>query len=154
MSIAPISDSHSTPDVLQRTVEARRREWADLAPAQRAEVLERHTAVRRDRKFYTSLALHRAVLQHLREDPDRVFGIAARNIAAIDGTTRGHAATMMRDWKRLIDEQNVATIESVLAGFSEYDVEMRNLTPFAGVLDEAEHLKIRERVNLDRAWAR
>lgn len=61
---------------------------------------------------------------------------------------------MMRDWKRLIDEQNVATIESVLAGFSEYDVEMRNLTPFAGVLDEAEHLKIRERVNLDRAWAR
>lgn len=67
MSIAPISDSHSTPDVLQRTVEARRREWADLAPAQRAEVLERHTAVRRDRKFYTSLALHRAVLQHLRE---------------------------------------------------------------------------------------
>lgn len=154
MSIAPIRDSHSTPGALQRTVEARRREWADLAPAQRAEVLERQAAVRHDRKFYTSLALHRAVLQHLRQDPDRVFQIAARNIAAIDGTTRGHAATMMRDWKRLIDDQSVATIERVLTGLSEHDVEMRNLTPFAGVLDDAEHLKIRERVNLERAWER
>lgn len=154
MSIAPTSDSHSTPEVLRRTVEARRREWADLEPAQRAEVLERQTAVRRDRKFYTSLALHRAVLQHLHQDPDRVFQIAARNIAAIDGTTRGHATTMMRDWKRLIDDQSVVTIERVLTGLSAYDVEMRNLTPFAGVLDGAEHLKIRERVNLERAWTR
>ena len=61
---------------------------------------------------------------------------------------------MMRDWKRLIDDQSVATIERVLTGLSEHDVEMRNLTPFAGVLDDAEHLKIRERVNLERAWER
>lgn len=97
-----------------------------------------------------SLALHALVLDHLRTDPDRVLGVATQNIARIAGNVRGFVRGMLNDWLIAVKARGLNRLSDLLTGEDEYTVEMRNLTPFAGVLNEEEHRAVRERVNHER----
>ncbi|WP_458041431.1 MULTISPECIES: hypothetical protein [Bacteria] len=110
--------------------------------------------VRRDRKFYTSLALHQAVQRHLSEDPERVVQLGIEGANRVLPHTRGGARDLVSEWLRLLRSRDVDGINAVLAGDDEYAVEMRNLGVFLGVLSEAERRTVLDEVYSRSEYAR
>lgn len=110
--------------------------------------------VRRDRKFYTSLALHRAVLEHLESEPERVIRRGRDGVRKTRPHTRGEATAMLDTWEKLFRESDLHTIRELLTGVDEYAVEMRNLTPFLDVLSQEERNEIVDEELRQRRWER
>lgn len=59
---------------------------------------------------------------------------------------------MLDVWSQTINDRDLDRLSVFLTGESEYAAEMRNLTPFAGVLNDVELRAVRERVNRERQW--
>jgi len=97
----------------------------------------------RTREREKSLWLHRAVLGELVCDPERVVGKARSNIErwghkhAPDGMT----ATYLGLWAEVLDS-GLDQIVETLTSPSERASELRQNTPFAGVLDDATRLAV------------
>jgi excisionase family DNA binding protein len=89
-----------------------------------------------------SLWLHRAVVGRLVRDPGRVLDKARRNLERMD---RAHPAGMsahwLARWHRLFDQGPEAVMRVLVAETEEAD-ELRQNSPFAGVLPEAERLAV------------
>ncbi len=81
-----------------------------------------------------SLALHAAVVAKLIDDPERVLGIARRNLQRDIDTGTVHDRRYIREWELLIDQGLPALIEAMLDP-SDQGVTLRSCTPFTGVLD-------------------
>ena len=90
-----------------------------------------------------SLALHAAIAQRLATDPDRVLQLARRNLKTMRGTasTRG-AYRLLDSWAELIADRDVAAITRVLRDTSEHARDLRQMTPFAGVLNDKERVSV------------
>jgi excisionase family DNA binding protein len=89
-----------------------------------------------------SLWLHRAVAGRLARDPERVLRRARRNL---DRLERAHPTGMSRRWLarwRALVEQGPEAVMRALVAESEEADELRQNSPFAGVLSEAERLAI------------
>lgn len=118
---------------LRRLVEASgRRLLIEVAPS-RAWPLTRE-----DRR---SLALHRAVLRRLLEDPDAVRTKGLSNVATMRRTSDGSAASYLDEWESLLQ----GAFEELVAALTSLDLRSRDLrqtTPFAGVVPPRERWDI------------
>ncbi|WP_235681058.1 helix-turn-helix domain-containing protein [Tomitella gaofuii] len=92
-------------------------------------------APRLTREQAKSLWLHRALLAHLVTEPDRMLETARENIRVWKMRQRpdGMAARYLQQWEHLIDG-GVEDVAAVLTGTDERSRELRQNSPFAGVL--------------------
>lgn len=92
---------------------------------------------REDRR---SLALHRAIARRLAADPEQVVSIARRNLARMR-TRGGQASQLLREWEILLNRPAPALVE-LLTDPGEWARDLRQVTPFAGVLSAAERADV------------
>lgn len=89
-----------------------------------------------------SLWLHRAVAGRLARDPEGVLRKARRNLDRLERThPAGMSAHWLARWRRLVDDGPEAVMRVLNAESAEAD-ELRQNSPFAGVLPEAERLAV------------
>lgn len=86
-----------------------------------------------------SLWLHRALMAHLMLDPKNVLKSARANIESWKSKHRsdGMVSHYLEQWERIIDN-GVDSVVSVLTGTDEISRELRQNSPFAGVLSDDE----------------
>lgn len=91
------------------------------------------------REQVKSLWLHRALLGPLMLDPGTVIEHARQNIATWLPQHRGDgvAARYLRRWQQVLDD-GIDAIVAVLTGVDERSSELRQNSPFAGVLSDDE----------------
>jgi hypothetical protein len=83
-----------------------------------------------------SLALHAAIAGALWRQPDAVLDAARRNVATMLAANP-HAAPLLAEWERIM-EPPTREIAGRLFDVSEHGRELRQVTPFAGVLTARE----------------
>lgn len=90
-----------------------------------------------------SLWLHRALLGPLMIDPSTVLDQAQQNIEMWLPKHRadGMAARYLRQWKLILDS-GVDDVVAVLVGTDEHSSELRQNSPFAGVLAEGDRRRV------------
>lgn len=87
-----------------------------------------------------SLALHRAIAVELRADRDAAFATALANIAKMR-STNPHAAALLDEWEQIL----YGTVDQVVARMidpSEHGRDLRQVTPFAGILQPAQRAAV------------
>jgi transcriptional regulator with XRE-family HTH domain len=123
---------------LARLVEAAgmRLEWR-YEPKGRA--LQGLALTREERR---SLAIHRAVAAKLVADPVGVVAHARKNLSAMRrGNEDGGADVWFVEWERRLNGPLVGVIEA-LVSHAEHARDLRQVTPFAGVLSDEERRAI------------
>lgn len=89
-----------------------------------------------------SLWLHRAVAGRLARDPERVLARAARNLHRLERAhPSGVSARYLARWRDLIADGPETVMRTLVDESPESD-ELRQNSPFAGVLSDAERLAI------------
>ena len=89
-----------------------------------------------------SLWLAQAVAGKLVLDPDRVIGLARRNIASMRaGSARGATRRWLDEWERLLDGPIDRLLEA-LTSRAPRSRELRQNSPFAGALTDQERLQV------------
>jgi hypothetical protein len=89
-----------------------------------------------------SLWLHRAVAGRLARDPEGVLRKARRNLDRLERThPAGMSAHWLARWRRLVDDGPEAVMRVLNAESAEAD-ELRQNSPFAGALPDAERLAV------------
>lgn len=111
--------------------------------------VEAHRAgtVRLSRDQRRSLWLAHAVAGEIVKDPERHLALARDNLETLRSSARGRAVTWLTEWEHLLDEPLHELLDA-LTSVSLKGRELRQNSPFAGVLDERERLRV-----LD-AWRR
>lgn len=97
----------------------------------------RDRTLRLTRDQRRSLWLGFAVAGRIVADPDGVRSLARRNLQMMRGNARGQALSWLDEWERLLG----APVEELLAALtsrSPHSRDLRQNSPFAGVLSEAE----------------
>jgi len=119
-----------------------------LAAAASSELVVRavRPMTREDRR---SLAWHRALVRHLERRPEETLAIARRNLSAWLENGRSGRALLER-WERWLE---LPTPDLVLLTLDPGPVgrEMRQTSPFAGVLSAAERAQVLEAFRRDEA---
>ena len=87
-----------------------------------------------------SLELHRAIAVRLRDDPERVLALARQNLARMRLRAEG-PSQLLREWEVLLDRPLLALLP-LLADPDPWARELRQVTPFAGVLSAAERAAV------------
>jgi hypothetical protein len=86
------------------------------------------------------LELHKAVLGKLLGDPGSAREIAHRNLQRMRTTVRGEQARgWLDEWEQLITDPGPRLVE-VFLGEDEHSIDLRQVSPFAGVLSQRERL--------------
>jgi hypothetical protein len=89
-----------------------------------------------------SLMLGRAVAEKLRQDPERVLDMARSNLASMQVLhTRGQAKHWLAEWYVLL-EGPVGGVVDALTSPAPHARELRQNSPFAGVLTQHERLAV------------
>lgn len=90
-----------------------------------------------------SLWLHRALLGRLMSDPQGVLETARENIISWKPGHRadGMAIRYLEQWERVIDN-GIDDVAGVLTGTDEVSSELRQNSPFAGVLSDDERRQV------------
>jgi transcriptional regulator with XRE-family HTH domain len=92
---------------------------------------------REDRR---SLFLHRAIAEQLRRSPERVVRIARRNLRRMRDR-HPEAAPLLEEWTRILGNP-VSGITAVMTDPGMHARELRQVTPFAGVLTAAQRAAV------------
>ncbi len=92
---------------------------------------------REDRR---SLALHRAIAKELRRDPETVLEAAERNLDRMS-EQHPHAHRLVDEWRDILTRPVESIIESILDP-SVHGRDLRQVTPFAGVLSAADRTAV------------
>jgi excisionase family DNA binding protein len=107
------------------------------------EVLSTRTR-RLTRDQLRSLWLSQAIAGRLVRDPDRVLELGRRNLAHLRSVhTRGQGARWLAEWDRILNGP-VGLVLETLTSPTPRARELRQNSPFAGVLTEKERLQILE----------
>ena len=96
--------------------------------------VEFHSALTREER--RSLFLHEAMARRLAEDPEGVRDRARRTLARMI-QARGSASSLLREWEGLLDGP-VGRVVAVMTDPAPHARELRQVTPFAGVLSARE----------------
>lgn len=96
------------------------------------------TPARDNREERRSRWLHGAIAERLRADPKRVLAKARSNLATMRGADPAGASRRWIDQWDVLLEQPVDAIVGVLTGISNEAADLRQNTPFAGVLTPQE----------------
>lgn len=114
------------------------------------EVLSARTQ-RLTRDELRSLWINQAVAGKLVRDPDRVLDLARRNLAHLRSVhRRGQGARRLEEWEQILAAP-VERILEVLTSRMPHARELRQNSPFAGVLTEKERAQILESFRRTRA---
>lgn len=100
---------------------------------------ERTVRLTRDQR--RSLWLAHAIAGKIVADPDGTKEIAARNLTKMRDKARGRAVSWLDEWQRLLDGP-LLTLLDALTGRSPHARELRQNTPFAGVLSDEERATV------------
>ncbi|MDQ3756334.1 MAG: helix-turn-helix transcriptional regulator [Actinomycetota bacterium] len=92
---------------------------------------------REDRR---SLFLHVAISRRIVADPEVALMRARRNLRTMANANPG-AAPLLREWRRIIDN-GIDRVLYVLADPGEHARELRQVTPFAGILSAADRQQV------------
>lgn len=95
---------------------------------------------REDRR---SLLLHRAIAERLRADPDGLLTRATRNVRRMRRANPA-AGALLDEWGRVL-RRPVPEIIDVMTDPRSRSRELRQVTPFAGVLDASERAEVYRR---------
>ena len=89
-----------------------------------------------------SLALGQAVAEVLVQDPDRVLEMARSNLVSMQTLhTRRNGKRMLHEWAVLLNGPS-APIVDVLTSAEPHARELRELSPFTGVLSQHQRLAV------------
>lgn len=90
-----------------------------------------------------SLWLHRALLTHIMLDPKTVLQAAHQNIASWKPKHRGDSMVShyLDLWEQVLDD-GVDRVAAVLTGTDETSMELRQNSPFAGILTDDERQRV------------
>jgi hypothetical protein len=102
------------------------------------------------REAERSLWLNRVVAVHVAEDPDRAMAIALENLDRMEAVQPG-MNPWLRAWRSVLDS-GVDVILGVLTSREPEAVELRQNSPFAGVLGYREREQVLE--SFRRHWSR
>ena len=104
------------------------------------------TPARYDRATEKSLAVHRAIAAKLLSDPEPVLAKARVNLARLRANDpAGHGRIWLDRWAHLLDSPIDEIVIAVLAR-TEQAADLRQMTPFAGVLTDDERVAAHARV--------
>lgn len=92
---------------------------------------------REDRR---SLALHQAIAERLAREPGRVLAQARRTLSRMQAASPG-TSPLLREWAVLLDRP-VPALLPVLTDPGSWARELRQVTPFAGVLSARERAAV------------
>lgn len=101
------------------------------------------------REDHRSLAYHHAVAKMVRQDPQAVIQRAKRSLAR-QHKDHPHAAELLDQWQAWLD----LPIDELIARMLDAGVmarDMRQVTPFAGVLDARERMRILKKFRKENA---
>ncbi|MEO6651339.1 MAG: helix-turn-helix transcriptional regulator [Ilumatobacteraceae bacterium] len=84
-----------------------------------------------------SLAIHRQIAARLLQDPAPTLRKARANLATLRSADRGHASRWLDEWSDLLDRPTDEIVTVMLAR-TQQGIDLRQMTPFAGVLTDAE----------------
>lgn len=88
-----------------------------------------------------SLELHRLVVRKMEENPERVIHAALKNINRWMRTPN-IPETLLLEWKKILLQRNKQEIRRILLSRSGRSQQLRQATPFCGVLSNHERLQI------------
>lgn len=109
-------------------------------PREAVEAMRRRRALTREE--LRSLWLNRVVAARVAEDPHRVLAHARRNLERLDQVHQGTTVTSwLRRWRKVIDAGPEAVMEMLTAKSPE-GAELRQNSPFAGVLSADERRRV------------
>ncbi len=92
---------------------------------------------REDRR---SLSLHMAISRRIAADPEGALARARRNLQTMRKANHT-AGPLLQEWRRVLDD-GMARVLEVLADPGEHAREMRQVTPFAGLLTTRERQEV------------
>lgn len=95
------------------------------------------TLTREDRR---SLAYHQVIAERLRRNPGQIVEKARRNLKGLQ-TLHPHAAHLLSLWAAWLDLPSTMLTEEIM-GTSELARDMRQVSPFSGVLSAAERRRV------------
>ena len=102
-----------------------------------------------------SLSLHCEIAQRLLDKPDVVLAKARENLQTMrHANADGSADRWLDVWGQLLATGSVAAIVAVLTSDDEHSRELRQNTPFAGVLTDFERRSVYERFRREEHAAR
>ena len=87
-----------------------------------------------------SLAIHRQIAARLLSDPTTTLKKARSNLNLLRAADRGNATRLLNEWSALLD-QPVDEIVTAMLARTQQGIDLRQMTPFAGVLTDAERRK-------------
>jgi transcriptional regulator with XRE-family HTH domain len=100
--------------------------------------VEYHPPLTREER--RSLALHEAIAERVHKDPEPVLRRARKSLARMKEANPG-AAPLLREWEILLDRP-LQDLLPVLTDQSPRGRELRQVTPFAGVLSAADRAAV------------
>jgi transcriptional regulator with XRE-family HTH domain len=110
----------------------------------RLEVVRRPVLPELTRSEWRSWRLHRQLSTHLmRFSLEQWRPTIERNLERLRGTVRGqpHVRNLDR-WESLLDRSDVPGLRQLLTGLDRDSIEMREVSPLAGLLPNAERLQV------------
>ena len=87
-----------------------------------------------------SLSIHRQIAARLLQDPATTLEKARFNLTRLRSADRGHGARWLDEWDALLDRPTDQIVTAMLAR-TQQGIDLRQMTPFAGVLSDAERRK-------------
>ena len=87
-----------------------------------------------------SLAIHRLIAGRLLQNPTRTLKKARSNLNRLRSADRGHSAIWLDEWDNLLEGPTDEIVTDMLAR-TQRGIDLRQMTPFAGVLTDAERRK-------------
>lgn len=93
-----------------------------------------------------SLAIHRQIAARLLQDPEATIAKARSNLDQLRNADRGHAARWLDEWDDLLGRPTDELVTAMLAR-TQHAIDLRQMTPFAGVLTDAERTRALRTVN-------
>ena len=93
------------------------------------------------REDRVALELHRVIAQKLLDDPDRVRAAIGPGVEKRRPRVHGALAhAWLDEWARLASPAELGRLVETLVGLTRDAIDMRQVSPFFGVLDETERL--------------
>lgn len=94
-----------------------------------------------NRQQLRSVALHLAVGVHLLANPETVLEKARDNVSRMRAENPDAVASWFSDWERLLDGP-LDELLDIFVSFDEHAIDLRSVSPFAGVLTPAERWQV------------
>lgn len=87
-----------------------------------------------------SLAVHRLIAARLLQDSAPTLKKAGDNLAKLRSADRGNSTGWLDEWDELLDRSTDEIVTAMLAR-TQRGIDLRQMTPFAGVLTDTERRK-------------